>query len=117
MFVEAPLPIAVLVEIGARDDTVQMLRGAVAAIEICAARARVPVAWWKTQEARRAVTGRATFPRGTAKTEVAKYARMLGYAPADEHQADALVGWLYESALLNPRLAAINTPLFSKVPA
>jgi|SRR6267142_2534289 len=111
-FVEAPLPIAVMMDIGASDETVQMLRGVVAIIETVSARANVPIAWWRVQEARKAVTGRSTFPRGTAKREVMKHLRMLGHEPEDDNQADALVGWLYQSALLNPRLAHLTTPLF-----
>jgi Holliday junction resolvasome RuvABC endonuclease subunit len=111
-FVEAPLAIAVMMEIGATTETVQLLRGIVAVIEVCAARARVPVGWWSVQEARKAVTGRATWPRGTAKTEVMKYCRMLGYDPSDDNQADALIGWLFESARLNPRIAHLTAPLF-----
>lgn len=113
-FIEAPLPISVMMEIGSSDETVQMLRGIVAIIEVCAARALVPVAWWNVQDARKAVTGVARFKRGEAKGSVLKYVRMLGYEPADDNQADALVGWLHESTKLNPRLAALNTPLFGR---
>lgn len=111
-YVEAPLPIAVMMNIGSNDETVQMLRGVVAIIETVSARAGVPIAWWDVQAARQAVTGRRTYPKGTAKIEVMKHCRMLGYTPADENQADALVGFLYQSALLNPRLAHLTTPLF-----
>jgi Holliday junction resolvasome RuvABC endonuclease subunit len=115
-FCEAPLNIAVMRDIGATDETVQMLRSIIAIIELCCAYADIPVSMWDVQAARRAVTGRGTYPRGTAKAEIMRYCKMLGYAPEGDDQCDALIGWLAMSANLNPRLQAALTPLFGAVP-
>lgn len=112
-YYEAPLPIAVLMGIGAREWTIQLLRSAVAVLEQRCARHKIPVAGWNVQVARRAVIGTGRFKRGTAKRHVMAYARVLGYAPADDNQADALIGFLYQAALLNPRLSYKSTPLFA----
>lgn len=113
LFYEAPLPIAVLMEIGAREETVQMLRSLAAMVEACAARHDLPVGTWAVQKARRSVTGYGTFKRGDAKRMVMRYCKLLGHAPANDNEADALVGHIYESALLNPRTAYLSTPLFA----
>jgi len=47
-----------------------------------------------------------------AKRGVMRGCRLLGYFPAGDDEADALVGFLYQSALLNPRWAALQGPLF-----
>lgn len=112
VFYEHPLALAVLMEIGASEETIQLLRGVVTVIEVEASRANVPVGSWRVQEARKAVTGHATFTKGKAKSEVLKYCQMLGYKPDGDDQADALVGWLYECSRLNPRMQAALTPLF-----
>lgn len=114
IFVEAPMPIAVMVQIGAQDDTVQFLRAAVGVIELAAAAHEIPVEWWNVQAARQAVCGRRTYPKGTAKREVMKIVRTLGHEPDDDNTADAIVGWYYESALLNPRMALATAPLFQE---
>jgi hypothetical protein len=126
VFVEAPLNIGVMASMNRKDDdtgeyskfkgvsdeVLQFLRGGIAIVELAAAAHQIPVDWWPVQSARKAVIGRATFPRHTAKREVMKYVRLLGYEPDDDNTADAIVGWLYESALLNPRTALHTTPLF-----
>jgi Holliday junction resolvasome RuvABC endonuclease subunit len=112
VFYEAPMPIAVMTQIGATDDVVQFLRGAIGVVELAAAAHDVPIASWRVQEARQAVIGRGRFQRGTAKKEVMKYVRLIGHEPDDDNTADAIVGWLYESAILNPGTAHASTPLF-----
>jgi Holliday junction resolvasome RuvABC endonuclease subunit len=114
IYYEAPLPIAVLIQIGARDQTIQMLRSLVAVAEQACARNGVKVGSWQVQAARHAVMGRGRFKRGEAKKHVMAFCRMLNYMPANDNEADALVGWLYQSALLNPRTAHLTTPLFAQ---
>jgi Holliday junction resolvasome RuvABC endonuclease subunit len=112
-YYEAPLAVAVLMKIGAREETIQLLRSAVAVLETICAKHHIPVASWAVQQARRGVLGYGTFPKGTAKVQVMRLCRMLGYAPKTDHEADALIGWLFKSALLNPRWASVQGPLFA----
>lgn len=99
-YYEGPLAVSVLMAIGSREETVALLRSGIAILEAKCARLRIPVDKWPVQVARKAVIGRGRFSRGTAKRQVATFCRMLGYWPADEHQADALIGFLYESSVL-----------------
>ncbi len=110
---EAPLPIMALLRIGSRDGTIQMLRSCIAVVEEVAARHRIPIDTWTAQEARKKVIGHGRYPRGLAKKKVMTYARMMRYEPGDDNQADALIGFLYISAKLNPRVAHLSTPLFA----
>jgi cytochrome c-type biogenesis protein CcmH/NrfG len=57
--------------------------------------------------------GRGRFKRGEAKKAVMAFCRMLRYAPNNDNEADAIIGFLYQSALLNPRTAHLSTPLFA----
>ena len=113
VFYEAPLPIAVLIHIGATEQSIQMMRSLAAVVEQCCARHSVKVASWQVQAARHAVMGQGRFKRGEAKKAVMKFCRMLRYNPRNDNEADALIGWLYQSALLNPRTAHLTTPLFA----
>jgi len=126
MFYEAPVPVAVMLNIKEDDetgrsrivartseDTLNFLRGVAAVIQLAAAAHEIPCDSWGVQEARKAVLGRATFPServngkkvSTAKREVMKGCRLLGHEPDNDNEADAIVGWHFECALLNPRLA------------
>lgn len=52
-------------------------------------------------------------PRGKdVKKSVIEYVRSLGYEPEDDNVADAILGFLYASAVLDPKSAAASTPLF-----
>lgn len=113
IFYERPLPIAVLMKIGATESTIQMLRSLAAVTEGAAARHDLRVGSWTVQEARQGVMGRGRFPRGEAKRAVMAFCRMLRFSPANDNEADALIGFLYQSALLNPRTAHLSTPLFA----
>ena len=48
---------------------------------------------------RKAVLGRGTFPKGTAKAEVARWCRDNGFDPPDDNAADALVLWKHVEQL------------------
>jgi len=114
MFYEAPIPVAVMLDIGSNEDTLNFLRGVAAVIQLAAAAHEIPCGSWGIQEARKAVTGHATFKSekvngkkvSTAKREIMSHCRLLGHEPDDDNQADAIVGWYYECSLLNPRIAA-----------
>jgi Holliday junction resolvasome RuvABC endonuclease subunit len=111
---EQPLSVNVLLKIGAREETIAFLRGAVAILEQRACRAGIKITSWPIQRARQAVIGQGRFRKGEAKRGVMAGCKLLGYSPADDHQADALVGHLYLSALANPRWAILQTPLFKR---
>ena len=113
IYYEAPLPLSVLMKIGATEPTIQMLRSLAAVVEQAAWRNEVGVGSWPVQTARQAVIGRGRFPRGEAKRAVLGFCRLLRYTPENDNEADALIGFLYQSALLNPRTAHLSTPLFA----
>jgi Holliday junction resolvasome RuvABC endonuclease subunit len=114
IFYEAALPINVLMKIGATEETIQMMRSLIGTVEQACARHGVKVAHWQVQAARRGVMGRGRFKRGEAKKAVMAFCRMLRYDAKNDNEADALIGWLYQSALLNPRTAHLSTPLFAR---
>jgi Holliday junction resolvasome RuvABC endonuclease subunit len=113
IYYEAPLPLSVLMAIGATESTIQMLRSLAAVVEQAAWRNEVGVGSWPVQTARQAVIGRGRFPRGEAKRHVMAFCRLLRYAPNNDNEADSIIGFLYQSALLNPRTAHLSTPLFA----
>lgn len=49
---------------------------------------------------------------GKAKIEVIRKLRSLGFNPADDNEADAIAGWLFATAKLEPRCATNTSPLF-----
>lgn len=52
-------------------------------------------------------------PRGDGvKESVISHVKSLGYTPADDNDADALLGWLYACSVLDPSKAVSTTPLF-----
>jgi len=53
-------------------------------------------------------------PRGEGvKQAVISHVRALGYEPADDHAADALLGWMFACSALDPGSALKTTPLFA----
>lgn len=114
VFYEAPMQLGPMFHRGSNRNVILMLYGTAAVIELSAAWARIEVGTWEVQTARKAVVGRGTWPKGkdAAKQACFEFCRMIGHRPADFNQADALIGFLYESALLNPRIAHLSAPLF-----
>ncbi|XAI96298.1 Holliday junction resolvase [Microcystis phage Mae-JY30] len=58
-----------------------------------------------------------TVPRGKGvdvKGIVMNHVRGLGYEPEDDNVADAICGWLYACAVLDPGSAARTSPLFAQ---
>ncbi len=56
-------------------------------------------------------------PRGKGvdvKAPIIDHVRALGYEPEDDNQADALLGWLYACAVLDPGSAVRASPLFAQ---
>ena len=39
--------------------------------------------------------------------------RVLGYAPKDDNEGDAIAGWLYATALVESRIAQMTSPMFA----
>jgi hypothetical protein len=115
---EAPMPLPVMVKIGAGEETILMLRGLIGVLECCGARADIKdIQSFRVQDARQHVTGQRTFSRKDGKKAGAKVvmqiAKTLGVPCADDNQADAFAGWSYTCGLLNPRIAHLVTPLFA----
>lgn len=116
---EAPLEIAVASRIGASEETLLLLRGAIGVLECCGARANIKdIQAFDVKDAREHLVGRRTFPkdsrgRSTAKGEVMRMAKVLGVVCQDENASDAFAGWSHACALLNPRIAHLVTPLFA----
>lgn len=50
--------------------------------------------------------------KGDAKREVIAALRGLGFDPADDNEADAIAGWLYAAAQVDPKAAPPTGPLF-----
>lgn len=55
-------------------------------------------------------------PKGEAKAYVIDRVKALGYAPADDNEADAIAGWLYASGIVGSKIAQMTTPLFNQKP-
>lgn len=110
---EAPLPIAIMNRIGAQDETVALLRGAIGVLEATCAGAGIAVEAVKVQDARQSVLGWRTNKGSKAtKVVVLQEAVALG-APCETHnEADAWVIWQYACNRANPRLAVMQQPLF-----
>lgn len=53
-------------------------------------------------------------PKGDAKRVVMDRLRVLGYAPRDDNEGDALALWLYSTALASSRIAQMTTPMFAQ---
>ena len=111
---EAPMNIAVAARVGATEETMLLLRGAVGVVELEAMRAGIEdIDSFTVQEARKHLLGTERLPKGTGKKEIMKSVTMLGYKCANEDQSDAVAGWLLSCALVDPRRAHLVTPLFS----
>lgn len=116
---EAPMPIAVANRIGASEDVMLLLRGAIGVLEERACAAGIEdIGSFAVQDARQHFVGRRTFRRGAsgksaAKEQVMLMCRTLGIEVGDDNSADAVAGWSYCCALANPRIAHLSSPLFA----
>jgi hypothetical protein len=127
VFYEKPLPIAALFaqvqkmgfqasfRMGATDETIGMLRGAIGVIEASAAKAKVPyIDGLDVQAARRSLTGLGKFPKGEGKDIVFDWCRRLGWNPANTDESDAMAIWSLGCGKMSPLSAHATTPLFAK---
>lgn len=110
---ERPMPIIAAVKVGATEQVVQALRGAVGIVEMTAAQMNiVNIGDFYVHEARMHLIGHKP-PKGEGKTEVFKMCRMLGVNVRTDHEADAYAGWSLACALTQPGAAHLTTPLFT----
>lgn len=111
--------VGVMARVGSSEDVVAMLRGSIGVLEAAASAAGIEnIGSFSVQDARQHLTGFRTFPKvkgkSVAKEAVMKAVKTLGIDVQGHDQADAACGWLYCSALANPRLAHLDTPLFGR---
>jgi Holliday junction resolvasome RuvABC endonuclease subunit len=115
---EAPMPLAVMYQRGAREEVLLMLRGAIGVLEAASAGSGIHnITSFNVQSARQHFVGRRTFPKGPggkseAKAAVIKMCKLLGFEVANDNEADAVAGWHYSCSQINPLLAMHTTPLF-----
>lgn len=119
VYYEQPVNLRVLMKIGATEETVALLRGAVGVLEASAAHAGVRVIHpVPVQDARQSLTGKRTFPKirgkSSAKDAIMDTARMMGVDVATDHESDAYAIWWWAGAKHNPRLAHLSQPLFAR---
>lgn len=127
VFYEKGLPIAALFaqvgkmgmqaafRMGATDETIGFLRGAIGIIEASAAKAKIPhIEGLDVQVARRYLTGPGRLPKGEGKDIVFDWCRRLGWNPANTDESDAMAIWSMGCGQMSPAMAAMTTPLFSR---
>jgi hypothetical protein len=113
VYYEQPVNLRVMMKIGATDDVIALLRGAIGVIESSAVHAGIqtvlPV---PIHDARQALTGKRTFKRvggkSTAKEAIQDAARMMGVDVATDHEADAFAVWWYACAQYAPKAMTAN---------
>jgi hypothetical protein len=121
LWYEAPLAVNVMNKIGTADETITMLRGLIAILELTAVRFGMKpdqIHAFDVQDAREHLTGkrrhgRTKSGRSLGKDEVMRVARMLGMNCANDNEGDAFAGFSYACALANPRIAHLVTPLWA----
>ncbi len=104
VYYEAPLNIRTLMTIGASDDTVALLRGAVGVLESCAVHAGIEVVEAvPVQTARKTLTGHGTFKRikgkSAAKDAIMAAAGLRGVHVTTDHEADAYAVWYHAAKM------------------
>jgi len=113
------MPLGVMSKIGATEETLLLLRGAIGVLEAAAAKAKIEeIGSFGVQDARQHFLGQRTFPRGkggrsAAKDYVLIACEQMGIKVANDNESDAVCGWSYICALKNPRIAHAVTPLFA----
>lgn len=117
VIIELPLSLVALARVNSNDDTVSILRGAIAIAEAVACMHRRHIWNFDPKACRKSLTGRAVFPKGTAKGHVIAAGRALGWKFVNADEADAGALWNHWRAHVNPRLAGMHDPIFRGVPA
>ena len=93
-------------------NTTRVLWGLGAHTEMVAHRFGIQCREANLNTIRKAVLG--FVPRGDGvKETVISHVRTLGYDPADDNAADALLGWIYACSIKAPKASIAATPLFS----
>lgn len=112
-FYESGMTLGVAYRVGTADPVFALLRGAIGVVEACAGRAKIPrIEAIGVQEARKHLVGQRSFAKGKSKEIVFQHCRMLGYAPTNHDEADAIAIWSTGCAMVNPRIAHLSTGLF-----
>lgn len=127
VFYEKGLPIAALFaqvakggmqaafRMGATDETIGFLRGAIGVLEASASKARIPyIEGVDVQAARRSLTGIGRFPKGEGKDIVFEFCRRLGWNPANMDESDAMAIWAAGCGQMSPLASISTTPLFAR---
>jgi len=127
VFYEKGLPVAALFaqvqrfgvqaafRMGATDETIGFLRGAIGVLEASASKAGIPhIEGLDVQAARRYLTGSGKLPKGEGKDVVFDWCRRLGWNPANTDESDAMAIWAMGCGQMSPAMAAMTTPLFAR---
>jgi hypothetical protein len=110
---EEPMKVAIANKIGVNDETITILRGTVALLEVAAVRAGIAdIGTFTVLEARKHLVG-TSIPQGEGKRQVMRVCQMLKVPVTNDNEGDAYAGWSYCCGLANPRIAHLVTPLFS----
>lgn len=124
---EAPMSLGAMSTMGASEETVALLRGAIGVLELTCEEHGKPVESVPVQDARASVLGWRTNRKGSAgtlrlkngkvreettKERVMREVNALGIPVDNDNTADAFVVWRWACNSRVPRLAVEQTPLF-----
>lgn len=113
LFYERGLGLTAAAQIGTNEDTFNMLRGAIAIVEVCAHRAGIKrIEAVGVQQARHHLLGSGKIPKGQGKELVRRRCTMLGWRTMNEDESDACAIWSLGCGLTSPASAHMTTPLF-----
>jgi Holliday junction resolvasome RuvABC endonuclease subunit len=112
VYYEAPLNIGILMKIGASEETVSLLRGAVGILEGCAADAGIrTIEGVSIRSARASLLGHG---EGKAdKKAVMARVRVMGHDVKNDNESDAFAVYWHACGRHNPRTAHLSSPLFA----
>jgi len=117
LFYEQGLTLAAAYEIGTSEETFAMLRGAIGAVEVAAAKCKIPIIRpVKVMDARKHLLGAGRIPKGEGKKLVFDRCRALRWPVTNEDESDACAIWSLGCGEANPITAHLTTPLFSGAP-
>ncbi len=117
LFYEQGLSLAAGMEIGMKEETFAMLRGAIGVVEAVAAKCKIPIIKAvSVQDARRHLLGAGRIPKGEGKKLVFDRCRALRWPVTNEDESDAAAIWSLGCGEANPLSSAMVTPLFSGAP-
>jgi len=115
LFYEQGLSLAAGMEIGMKEETFAMLRGAIGVVEAVAAKCKIPIIKAvSVQDARRHLLGAGRIPKGEGKKLVFDRCRALRWPVTNEDESDAAAIWSLGCGEANPLSSVMVTPLFSR---